>query len=106
VASFTVTYEIVTPDSAHDGDADERGFVVEHASLRHAIDAVNATRTNRVDGVTAIEWNGNDRRWITIDNGFEFETGAQESRSLHIPEQVSNASRNRIGRLLGAHPLR
>jgi len=102
---FSVTYEIVTPESAEDGDAAERGFVERHCSLRDAIDAVQSTRTSRVGGVECIEcdsWPTVDPRWITVYNGMEYETGAQESRSLHIPASVTASSARRIARLVGA----
>lgn len=40
------------------------------------------------------------RRWITVYNGMEFETGATESRALHLPETMTAASRARLFRLL------
>jgi len=100
---FNVTYEIVTDESAEHGDADERGFIGENMSLRDAIEAVRETRTNQVDGVECIEaseYPGNNFRWITVVNGREFDTSAQESRSLHLPDQVTGATRGRILRLL------
>jgi len=36
---FSVTYEIVTPESAEYGDAEDRGWVVEDATLRDALEA-------------------------------------------------------------------
>ncbi len=102
---FSVTYEIVTQESAEAGDAEERGFIGEGLTLREAIEALCDTRTNAVDGVEAIEWSGShDRRWLTVINGMEFTTGAQESRSLHIPDAVSQATRVRIGQLIGVRP--
>lgn len=102
---FNVTYEIVTDESAEQGDCEERGFISENVSLRDALDDVSATRTSRCDGVISIEPSCSDTgqaRWITVDNGMEFETGAYESRSLHIPAHVTVASRRRIARLMGA----
>lgn len=99
---FSVTYEIVTPESAVDGDADERGFELEGASLRDAVACVCETRTNEVDGC-AVEPSSSvigDARWISVINGMEFRTGACETRSLHIPEGVSGASRARILKLI------
>ena len=100
---FSVTYEIVTPESAENGDAEERGFIVQDATLREALDAVGNTRTSACGGVEAIEPNSSHGHfdWITIYNGMEHETGAQESRSLHIPGSVTMASRKRIAKLLG-----
>jgi hypothetical protein len=101
---FNVYYEIVTPESAEQGDVDERGEIATGLSLREAIAAVNETRTSLVGGVECIEASDSrvgDARWFTVTNGMEFETGAVESRSLHIPDHVTPASRRRIARLLG-----
>lgn len=101
---FTVTFEIVTPESAEDGEAEEMGTISEKVRLRDAIDDVRATRTSKCDGVSFIEpsESGPDFRWVTIGNGMEFETGARESRSIHIPDNVTPSSRARILRLLSA----
>ena len=106
MARFSVTYEIVTPESAARGDAEELGFIGEGLTLRDALAGLNsATRTNRVSGVECIECDSSpcDRPWwVTVNNGMEYETGADESRSLHIPASVSDASARRIARLAGA----
>jgi hypothetical protein len=102
---FGVTYEITTQESAENGDCDERGFIADHCSLRDAVTYFHETRTNEVDGVECIEaneWPMRNPRWITIVNGMEFRTGAQESRSLHMPKHLTSATRRRIARLLGA----
>lgn len=102
---FAITYEIVTPESAEHGDADERGYIIEDTDLRDAIQLLHRTRTNRVDGVSAIEPDSSPcvrPRWVTLTNGMEFETGAVESRSLHIPDTVTASSARRIARLAGA----
>lgn len=100
---FFVTYEIVTAESAEHGDVAERGFVGQELRLRDAIDAVTSTRTSAVSGVESIEASASDisaAGWITVCNGMEFETGSYESRSLHIPDSVTTASRGRILRLM------
>jgi len=102
---FDVTFEIVTPESAENGDAEELGFIGESLTLRDAIDAVRGTRTSLVGGVECIECDSipcSRPRWVTVYNGMEYETNAQESRSLHIPPSVSDASARRIARFLGA----
>lgn len=106
-AKFPVTYEIVTPESAKEGEADERGYIEDGASLRDALKAVRATRTAMVDGVTAIELDASPcarPRSVMITNGREYETGAQESRTLHIPATVSRSSARRIARAAGVDP--
>lgn len=108
-ARFNVTYEIVTPESVAHGDADERGYIVEGATFRDAVAELGATRTARVDGRNGIEADccaPGVPRWITITNGMEFETGAYESRSLHIPDNVTPSSAVRIARYLGAYTYR
>jgi hypothetical protein len=102
--TWDVTYEIVTPESAEQGDADERGHIARHVHLRDAIQLVTETRTSNCGGVEAIEANCSDiaqARWITIINGMEFMTGAQESRSIHFPAALTRSSRRRIARLFG-----
>ena len=105
MALFSVTYEIATPESAKVGEADERGYICEDVSLRDAVALVGETRTSAVGGVECIEcddWPVKAPRWILVINGMEYETGAQESRSLHIPAGVTPATRRRIARLVGA----
>jgi hypothetical protein len=101
-ARFNVTYDIVTQESAEDGDFDESGMIARGATLREAVKAVRQTRTNRVDGVEAVEAQGGIAGYhvVTIINGMEFETGAYESRSLHIGPDVTPASAARIVRLV------
>ena len=104
MAKFSVTYEIVTEESAAEGDAAERGYEVEDGTLREAVRALFGTRTNLVDGIESIStdsWPCRDPRWITVTNGMEFETGDNESRSLHLPRELTRATRRRIARLCG-----
>jgi hypothetical protein len=101
--TWHVTYEIVTPDSAAQGDAAERGYISQAVPLREAIADLFSTRTSHMSGIECIEPNDSRResaRWITVYNGAEYITGARESRSLHIPETVTAASRARLCRLV------
>jgi hypothetical protein len=101
---FSVTYSLVLPGSAEQGDFAECGDIARHVGLREAIQHVMETRTSAVDCVESIEadsWPCSRPRWLTVANGAEFETGAYESRSLHIPPHVTPASARRIARLLG-----
>jgi hypothetical protein len=110
MAKFSVSYEIVTEESAEAGDADERGFISEDSSLRHALTDLFGTRTQQVEGITGIEtdsWAGRRPRWVSVYNGMEFLTGDFETRSFHIPDTVTNASACRIARLIfktGGYP--
>lgn len=100
---FSVTYEIVTPESAEQGDAESRGFICWDVTLREALQSLFETRTSQVDGISAIEPNDSEyqrARWMTVYNGAEYLTGANESRSIHFPERVTGATRARLVRLV------
>lgn len=100
---FNVTYEIVTPDSAEHGDAVERGFIAQGVTFREAVKLVLETRRSRVAGVECVEANTSDpygASWITVYNGLEFETAAQESRSIHLPDSLTPSTRRRIADIL------
>jgi len=97
---FNVSFDIVTPESAESGDSAERGFVVEAATLREAIGLLRQTRTPACDGAQSIEPDSMPCPYaVTVCNGMEFRTGAQESRTLHIPRFVTAASARRIARV-------
>ena len=101
--TFTVTYEIVTPESAEFlSDVNSQGYISKGVRLREAIEDMLATRTNRVEGREAIVPSSSldYYRWIDVINGPEFDTGAQETRTLHLPDDITNASRGRILRLV------
>ena len=90
--SYSVTYDIVTPESAENGDVAEAGYVAENVSLRDAIDEV---------GGVCYEHNGGYEWFTNCEYNLNYGTGTQESRSLHLPDGITGASRVRIGRLLG-----
>lgn len=94
-ARFSVTYEIVTHESAEYGDAAERGYVCEDVTLRDAL-------ADFWPGyVEADSWPTARPRWLTATSEEDFRTGEQESRSFHIPPNVTASSARRVARLLG-----
>lgn len=96
---FNVTYELVTPESAEQGDVAERGFISQGVSLRDAVNDLTSTRTTRVDYFDSVECDEKpiaNPRWITVNNGIEHDTGAYESRSLHLPDDITPSSKLRI----------
>jgi hypothetical protein len=101
---FTVTYEIITQESAEAGEAEERGTIDTFSSLREALEYVYRTRTDEAGGITCVEADCSHGapRWITVYNGMEFRTGAHENRSLHLPDGITPSSAIRIARLMGA----
>lgn len=104
-ARFNVTYAITTPESAQIGDYDETGSLEENVSLREAFATIHQTRTCHVDGTSAIEADssGTDIDSVSIVHGKEFDTGAVEERTLHIPRMVSRPSARRIAKLIGVN---
>ena len=97
---YSVTYEIITEESAEHGDAEERGFISEGVSLRDAIDDLMSASADRL---TCIEANDSyDPYWVTVCYAMHFVTGDYERRSLHLPRNLSLSTRKRIARLLGA----
>ncbi len=100
---FSVTYEIITEESAEDGEAAEHGFIGENLSLREAIDLVGETESSHCERscVEASDSRIGEARWFTVYNSADWIDGNAESRSLHVPEGVTASSRRRIARLLG-----
>ena len=96
---FSVTFEIVTPESVENGEAESLGFIGEDMPLREAIRYLFETRTSACDGIVDRGADCSDAqqaRWFTVYNGMEFRTGAHENRSIHFPESMSSASRARL----------
>lgn len=110
---WNVTYEIVTPESAEYGDAEEHGFVAQNVSFRDALNYWDGMHCH----VEANCYPVNNRgricvcpRWFTaykVNDGTRdyYETGAEESRDLHIPDHITPSSRLRIARLIGCDGL-
>ena len=101
---FSVSYSIVSNEGEFEGDFNESGFVAEDIGLRDAIGEFFNTRTAHCGGVASIEPSDSDvvsARWFTVNNSTEYLTGECESRSLHVPDSISRASRIRLARILG-----
>lgn len=97
MAFFTVTYEIVTPESAEIGDAEARGFVApggwhDDAPARMTLrEALRLASPQQDCG-----------RWFAEEDGREdYRTGAVEARSIHPPRNITPASYARVRRALG-----
>lgn len=98
-AKFSVTYEVVTPESAEDGDTAERGFVVEDVSLRDALDEFDCGAIEPSSWPVDFNW---QHTWYTERDGrIDYLTGAVETRSFHLPKDLTPSTRRRIARLLG-----
>lgn len=101
---FHVTYEIVTPESAEDGDAAERGFYHENGG-RDPLELVPMGADDyAMDLRTALRLcdpSEDCGTWFTSYPYCEdYRTGAELSTSLHPPRNVTRSSYGRLQRLL------
>jgi hypothetical protein len=112
--NWHVTYEIITPESAEDGEAEERGYFLYggwHFNLadmpQHWDDPVKADEAVAacaMDLRTALQCvNGLEDcgRWFAECDGREdYADCGEERRSLHPPRNITPASYERVKRLL------
>ena len=100
---FTVTYDIVTPESAALGDFAECGRI-DPWGYRWPADAEEQPDDSDMGLRQALhhvhpqedagQW------WSEVDGRENYQTGASERRALHPPRNVTPASYARIARLL------
>lgn len=96
---FSVTYEIFGESEIEAGETDRRGYVVESVGLREAVREVGGL------ALQADSWPLSRHHPPRCFDNYEFgqcyRTGDRESRSLHLPRNVTPSSALRIARLLG-----
>ena len=98
--SFSVTYEIVTPESAENGEAEETGFELESGSLR---DCWEIVRWGCSGGVEPNEWPMQSPSWVTFyDVETNYATAEVKSYSVHFPRNITPSSARRVAKFLGA----
>jgi hypothetical protein len=111
VKGFSVTFERWDDAAAEAGDTNDHGFVIENVSLSDAMrDGLEYLKPEWSGFCEANEYPVRAPQWLTWPNWNEntrewYETSIIESRSLHIPEGVTSASRRRIARLFAAYSL-
>lgn len=103
---FRVTYEIVTPESAENGDAEEHGFVMPgnwrddmKTAMKQPRDAYNITLREAMRLASPHEDCG--RWWAESYAEPDYRTGAVETRAIHPPANITESSYKRVSRLLG-----
>lgn len=106
---FRVTYDIVTPESAENGDTAENGFVLPggyHVDVATAI--ADTEGDYEMDLRTALNYvcpQENSGRWFTECDGREnYRTGEHETRSLHPPRSITASSYRRLCKLFKIRP--
>lgn len=99
INGFSITYEIITHESAEEGDAADEGFVVENVTLGEALSHISTPLTpsrHPFDPSHPYTW------FNTIDADVDYRTGDGEHRALHLPRNLTTSTRQRIARLVGA----
>lgn len=97
---FAVTYDLTTEESSAQGDVAEQGFISRGSTLREAVAAFSDVR--RANGyVEADQCPATSPRWLTAYG--EVEDGVSETRSIHLPDTITPASRRRLARLLNCY---
>lgn len=96
--TFRVTYEVVTEESAENGDFADSGFYSTEGHEHE--DATDWTLHDIVSkfGRNSLEDTG---RWFaTSDEDIDYRTGDRTSYSVHPPEHITRASYQRVARIL------
>ena len=104
---WSVTFAIVTEESAEHGDYAESGYACKNVTLREAI-AELYDFSPFTDPIDYIECNcypvsvDHPPKWVSVYAGPNLHNGDREHRSIHVPDHITPASRVRLARLLGA----
>jgi hypothetical protein len=106
---FAVTRERYNDDSIVDGATTSNGYVRKRVTLREAIklaDDYGLPYTYSMDALSPDSWPTRRVRWLSNNTRC---TGTDaigrecfESRSIHMPADITDASSMRVARLLGA----
>lgn len=111
--SFRVTYDIVTHESAENGDTAENGFIDSHGFQEPIESAMKIDRKEFADlfdmplrealrlccpNEDCGNW------WSETDGNQDYQTGAVETRALHPPKNITGASYARLSRLMRIRP--
>jgi hypothetical protein len=102
-ATCCVTYEIVTPESAAQADVAESGFVDRGEWLSE--DRVELRLRDALGLMGCVEDGGNGRDFYEADERLNYRTGESKRFALHLPENITSASFERVKRLLKAERL-
>jgi hypothetical protein len=98
---FRVTYEIVTPASAENGDCAEAGFISPEGWRLRPEEGEKAFMTLREAMCLASPQEDCGRYWSEVDGRYCYRTGAVETRAIHPPRTITAASYARVSRILG-----
>jgi hypothetical protein len=101
---FRVTYEIITPESAGHGDAEERGFLLPGGwpvSVDEALTGENVNMSLK-EALSLCYPQQDCGSWFAeVDGHEDYRTGARKTCALHPPANITASSYARLTRLLG-----
>ncbi len=100
---FSVTFETVTPESAAEGDAAERGFLGQDMTFREAFTLFQEERDWTYAEPDCLPISREQPPSWFIDYGEQDYGGNTRSVSLHLPERITGSSAMRIARLIGCY---
>lgn len=85
---FKMTYEVVTPESAEQGDCEERGWHIEEGQSGEFETLEELFSDLRVRDKSWLEWSGShptqSHDWLTSSEEENFKTGANTSYCLWV----------------------
>lgn len=105
---INITFEVVTPESAEEGDVEERGWLSPILITTEDLDedepswidaTVRALRDEGIGSVEADSSHGTPRWFSEIDASVDYSTGAETRRSIH-PEGFTKAEMDELGKAL------
>lgn len=81
-----VSYEVVTPESAEQGDADERGWVDEEGAIYGLCEAETHLRNEGIQQASCYPLTADDvaHAWLTGFPSTDYRTGAETTHDYHI----------------------
>lgn len=98
---WRVTYEIVSYESAEQGDASERGFV-QPGGWKVPADSDDDVNMSLREALDLCDPQEDCGRWLTeVDGRTDYASGDNETRALHPPRGITAASYRRLCRLCG-----
>ena len=100
-AIVSITYDVITPESAEHGDFEESGFDTKDETMTLA----ELIQTIKQSGFYIPSEGGKAPRWISTDPDINYRSGDETIRSLHIGQvfgkQPTPKQLARIYRLAG-----
>lgn len=113
-ASFFVTYDVVTPESAEHGDTAENGYALPGGWRFPAdtvigkpaeIAAVALRLGAAIDMLGCLENSSDGFTYYECDGTTDYRTGAETRLAFHVPHNATPSTVARIARLLKARRL-